>query len=82
MAFIKSIFSRKRATIDDILRIKKSIESRLTVPTGSVEGEEILVPTFEIAANPTINLSEIRARRFYVVDRARQEVVRDIQNEI
>jgi len=32
------------------------------------EGEEIFVPTFEIASNPTIRLSEIKARRFYIVD--------------
>lgn len=32
------------------------------------EQEEILVPTFEIASNPTVSLSEIKARRFYIVD--------------
>ena len=35
----------------------------------SLSCKEILVPTFEIASNPTIMLSEIKARRFYIVDR-------------
>ena len=32
--------------------------------------EEIMVPTFEIVASPTVYLSEIKARRFYIVDRS------------
>ena len=40
------------------------------VPTTIAEGEELLVPTVEIASNPTIRRNEIRQRRFYVVDRA------------
>lgn len=33
------------------------------------EAIEIMVPTFEICANPTVKLSEIKARRFYIVDK-------------
>jgi len=44
-----------------------------------VEGEEVLVPTFEIAANPQIRLSEIKARRFYIVDRAQMKAKEAIQ---
>jgi len=33
------------------------------VPDQIQEGEEIIVPTFEIAAHPTVRLSEIKARR-------------------
>lgn len=36
----------------------------------SVSCGEILVPTFVIGANPTINLSQIKTKRFYIVDRA------------
>ena len=46
------------------------IPKRGTVPDMIVEGEELLVPTFELACNPTIKLNEIRARRYYIVDRA------------
>ncbi len=34
-----------------------------------VQQDALVVPTFEIASNPTVRLSEIRARRFYIVDR-------------
>jgi hypothetical protein len=41
------------------------ISRRGAVPDMYVEGEEVLVPTFDIAAHPTVKLSEIKARRFY-----------------
>ena len=31
---------------------------------------DLEVPTLEIVSNPTLKLSEIKARRFYIVDRA------------
>jgi hypothetical protein len=46
-----------------------------------VEGEEVLVPTWEIAANPQIRLSEIKARRFYIVDRAQMKAKEAIQKQ-
>jgi len=46
------------------------ISRRGAVPNMIVEGEEILVPTFEIATHPTVRLSEVKARRFFIVDRA------------
>lgn len=46
-----------------------------------VEGEEVLVPTFEIATNPQIRLSEIKARRFYIVDRAQMKAKEAIQKQ-
>ena len=42
---------------------------------------KILVPTFEIAANPTVRISEIKARRFYIVDRAQIKAKEAIQKE-
>jgi len=51
------------------------------VPDMFVEGEEVLVPTFEIAAHPTVKLSEIKARRFYIVDRAQIKAKEAIQKE-
>jgi hypothetical protein len=45
------------------------VSRRGAVPDQIQEGEEILVPTFEIAANPTVRLSEIKARRFYSFQR-------------
>jgi hypothetical protein len=51
------------------------------VPDEIQEGEEVLVPTFEIATNPQIRLSEIKARRFYIVDRAQIKAKEAIQKE-
>jgi len=57
------------------------ISRRGAVPDGITDGEEILVPTFEIATNPTIRLSEVKARRFYIVDRAQIKAKEAIQKE-
>ncbi len=57
------------------------ISRRGAVPDMIVEGEEILVPTFEIATNPTVRISEVKARRFYIVDRAQIKAKEAIQKE-
>ena len=57
------------------------ISRRGGVPDAITEGEEVLVPTFEIATNPQIRLSEIKARRFYIVDRAQIKAKEAIQKE-
>jgi len=57
------------------------LSRRGAVPDAIVEGEEVLVPTFEIATNPQIRLSEIKARRFYIVDRAQIKAKEAIQKE-
>lgn len=46
------------------------IPKRGGVPDSTVEADELMVPVFEIAANPTIRLNEVKQRRYYVVDRA------------
>jgi len=57
------------------------IPKRGTVPTVVVEGEEVMVPTFEIASNPTIRLNEMRQRRFYIVDRAQVRAKDSLQRQ-
>ena len=57
------------------------IPKRGSVPDMLVEAEELLVPTFEIASNPTIKLNEIRARRYYIVDRAQVRAKDSIQRQ-
>lgn len=57
------------------------ISKRGRVPEMYVEAEELLVPTFEIATNPSIRLSEIRARRYYIVDRAQVRAKDAIQRQ-
>lgn len=65
----------------DVASIAHIIARRGAVPDQITEGDEILVPTFEIAAYPTIRLAEIKARRFYIVDRAQIKAKEAIQKE-
>lgn len=65
----------------DVAAVAHIVARRGAVPDMITEGEEILVPTFEIAAYPTIRLSEIKARRFYIVDRAQIKAKEAIQKE-
>lgn len=57
------------------------IPKRGRVPDMFVEAEELLVPTFELATNPTIKLNEIRARRYYIVDRAQVRAKDSLQRQ-
>jgi hypothetical protein len=63
----------------DVASVASVISRQGAVPDRFVEGEEVLVPTFEIGVNPTIRLSEIKARRFYIVDRAQMKAKEAIQ---
>ena len=65
----------------DVRATATVVARRGAVPDMIVEGEEILVPTFEIATNPTIRISEVKARRFYIVDRAQIKAKEAIQKE-
>ncbi len=65
----------------DVAATAVIVARRGAVPDQIQEGEEILVPTFEIAANPSVRLSEIKARRFYIVDRAQIKAKEAIQKE-
>jgi hypothetical protein len=57
------------------------IGKRGNVPTSEIEAEELLVPTFELAANPVIRYSEVKARRFYIVDRAQIRAKDSLQRQ-
>jgi hypothetical protein len=49
-------------------------------------GQRVVVPTFEIFSNPSIKISDVKRRRFNVIDRAvktaRQQIAADIDNDI
>lgn len=49
------------------------ISSNGTGPESRVFGERVLVPEFEIYANPTVRIAEVKRRRFNVIDRAVQK---------
>lgn len=65
----------------DVASVAYVVGRRGAIPDRITEGEEVLVPTFEIAANPQIRISEIKARRFYIVDRAQMKAKEAIQKE-
>lgn len=55
------------------------ISSNGSVPESRVFGDRVTVPTFEIASNPTVKISEVKRRRFNVIDRAQQKARQEIQ---
>ena len=65
----------------DIAVISYVVPKRGAVPETVEEAEELLVPTWEIACNPQIALQEIRARRFYIVDRAQIKAKDSLQRQ-
>jgi len=58
-----------------------TVGKRGAVPTSEIEAEELLVPTFELAANPVIRYSEVKQRRFYIVDRAQIRAKDSLQRQ-
>lgn len=54
------------------------ISSNGSGPESRVFGERIVVPEFEIFSNPTVRISEVRRRRFNVIDRAVQKARQEI----
>lgn len=63
----------------DVYSVAHVISKRGAVPQEITEGTEIIVPTFEIGVNPQVRLSEIKARRFYIVDRIQMKSKEAIQ---
>lgn len=78
--------------IDEVGRIIRFPWEQVPMPDGSTgvithdgvifpEPQEILVPMFEMVSCPTIKLSEVKARRFYIVDQAQIHAKEQIQKE-
>ncbi len=54
------------------------ISSNGTGVESRVFGDRVVVPEFEIYSNPTVRISEVRRRRFNVIDRAVQKARQEI----
>src|SRR5579885_2008607 len=54
------------------------ISSNGTGPESRVFGDRVVVPEFELISNPTVRISEVRRRRFNVIDRAVQKARQEI----
>jgi hypothetical protein len=48
-------------------------------PKSFIRGERIRVPEFEVVSNPQISLTEIKQRRFNIIDRAQDLARKEIQ---
>jgi len=55
------------------------VSSNGSAPESRVFGDRVTVPTFEVVSNPTVRISEVRRRRFNVIDRAQQKARQEIQ---
>lgn len=54
------------------------VSKRGNAPEQLIEGERIQVPTFEVVAYPQVRFSQIKERRFNIIDRAQQRAKSDI----
>jgi hypothetical protein len=54
------------------------ISKRGRVPDQIIEGDRIQVPTFEVVSYPQVRFSQVKERRFNVIDRAQQRAKSDI----
>jgi len=54
------------------------ISSNGTGPESRVFGDRVVVPEFEVYANPTVRIAEVKRRRFNVIDRAVQKARQEI----
>jgi len=54
------------------------ISSNGSGPESRVFGDRVVVPEFEIYANPTVRIAEVKRRRFNVIDRAVQKARQEI----
>lgn len=55
------------------------ISSNGSVPESRVFGDRVSIPEFEVVANPTVRIHEVKRRRFNVIDRAQQKARQEIQ---
>jgi len=55
------------------------ISKRGAAPDQIIEGDRVQVPTFEVVAYPKVRFSQVKERRFNLIDRAQQRAKSDIQ---
>ena len=55
------------------------VSSNGSAPESRVFSDRVTVPEFEIVSNPTVRISEVKRRRFNVIDRAQQKARQEIQ---
>ena len=54
------------------------ISKRGEVPTAIIEGDDFMVPTFNIATNPQVHLDQVKQRMFNIIDRVQVKAKNEI----
>ena len=54
------------------------VSSNGSGPESRVFGDRVVIPEFEVYANPTVRIAEVKRRRFNVIDRAVQKARQEI----
>lgn len=54
------------------------VSSNGSAPESRVFSERVVIPEFELVANPTVRIAEVKRRRFNVIDRAVQKARQEI----
>lgn len=65
----------------DVPGFAYTISKHGAVPDQLIEAQEVFVPTFIIASNPQVPITEISSRRFFIVDRAQMKAKEAIQKD-
>ena len=55
------------------------LSKRGSAPDQLIEGDRLQVPTFEIVSYPQVRFSQVKERRFNIIDRCQQRAKSDIQ---
>lgn len=63
----------------DIMVEATVVASNGAAPESRVQGDRVTIPEFEVVANPTVRIAEVKRRRFNVIDRAQQKARQMIQ---
>jgi hypothetical protein len=56
--------------------------SAVVTAENKVFGERITIPQFEVYQNPTINISEVKRRRFNLIDRTKKRLTINRQGKL
>jgi len=64
----------------DIKSPAVTVSKRGRIPDTIQEGERITVPLFEIGSYPQVRFSQVKARRFNLIDRAQQRAKKLVLN--
>ena len=66
---------------DEVVITPEGLTTEGALAKQKAHGNRVTVPSFQIYQNPTIKLSEVKSRRFDVIDRAVQKARAEIMKQ-